>query len=122
MLFKPSLLSTRNSLEKMTKENIDTSHIFSNMPPRSQQPHLTITTSPTPDLVKLEIEGLTRLQDEQFASQGEILPTRNQPSNLSLQEINELFAAGFSHATQADLTRMVEEWRRTQGRITLCET
>jgi len=80
------------------------------MLPRSQQPCLTLTTLPTPDLVELEIEGLTRLQDKQLASRGEILPIQNQPSTLSLKEINDLFASGFPCATQADLARMVEEW------------
>src|SRR6266568_1288044 len=49
-----------------------------------QEPRLTLTTSPIPNLVKLEIEGLTRLQDEQLASQEEILPTQDRPSTLSL--------------------------------------
>ncbi len=92
------------------------------MPPRSQQPRLTITTSPTPDIVELEVEGLHRLQDEQLASRGEILPTRDQPSSLSLMEINAMFATSFPRATQADLTRMVEQWRRTQRLVTFRET
>jgi len=37
-------------------------------------------------------------------------------------EINEMFASGFPHATQVQLTRMVEEWQRKQGKITLHET
>ena len=91
------------------------------MPPQSQQPRLTLTTSPIPDLVKLKIEGLTRLQDEQLASRGEILPTQDRPSTLSLMEINEIFATGFPRAMQADLTRMVKEWQQKQGKITLHE-
>jgi len=121
-LFKLLLPNTQNSSRKTTKENINTSPTFSNMPPKSQQPRLTLTTSPIPDLVELEIEGLTHLQDEQLTSRREVLSTQDQPSSLSLMEINEMFTTSFPCATQAQLTRIVEEWRNKQGRITLCET
>ena len=121
MLFKPLPSNIQDSLRKTIKENIDTSPTFSNMPSRSQQPRLTLTTSPIPDLVELEAEGMTRLQDEQLAFWGETLPTQNQSSSLSLIEINKMFATGFPRATQAQLTRMIKQWQQGQRRVTLHE-
>ena len=40
--------------------------------------------------------------------------------HLTLSFVNSGYVC--DSAMQADLTGMVEEWRRTQGKITLCET